>query len=79
MFINNQFVESSAKGTRDLCSPMTEAVFATVSESSEADVEAAVQSAKHALPAWISWPGMERRNLLLKLADKVEANIEELR
>jgi aldehyde dehydrogenase len=79
LFLKNQFVEPVVGGIRDLYSPVTERAFMKVSEASEQDVEKAVEAAQKALPKWTKWNAMERRNFLLKLADKVEGHLEELR
>jgi acyl-CoA reductase-like NAD-dependent aldehyde dehydrogenase len=48
-----------------------------VPDSSEADVEAAVQAANAAFPGWSRTPPAERAKLLDRVADLLEARLEE--
>ena len=62
----------------DVLNPATGEAIAQVPACTAEDVDAAVETAKQALPGWLdSTPG-ERAELLLKLADLVDANAEEL-
>ncbi len=62
----------------DVINPATEETIASVPRCSAADVDAAVEAAKAALPAWLdSTPG-ERSELLLGLARVLEENADEL-
>src|SRR5438876_527702 len=64
--------------TMDILNPSTAEVSEQVPAGTAEDVDAAVETAKRALPAWLdSTPG-ERAELLLKLADILDANAEEL-
>src|SRR5438034_5740290 len=64
--------------TMDILNPSTAEVIEQVPAGTAEDVDAAVETAKRALPAWLdSTPG-ERAEILLKLADLIDANAEEL-
>jgi betaine-aldehyde dehydrogenase/aminobutyraldehyde dehydrogenase len=64
--------------TMDVLNPATGDVIAQVPEGTAADVDAAVETAKTALPEWLdSTPG-ERAEVLLKLADLIDDNADEL-
>src|SRR5438105_10331524 len=64
--------------TMDILNPSTAEVIEQVPAGTAEDVDAAVETAKRALPAWLdSTPG-ERAGILLKLADLIDANAEEL-
>src|SRR5438034_4939386 len=64
--------------TMDILNPSTAEVIEQVPAGTAEDVDAAVETAKRALPAWLdSTPG-ERAEILLKLADLLDANAEEL-
>jgi 1-pyrroline dehydrogenase len=64
--------------TMDILNPATAEVIARVPAGAAEDVDAAVEAAKAALPGWLdSTPG-ERAELLLRLADVLDANAEEL-
>jgi aldehyde dehydrogenase len=58
--------------------PVTGEVFCQIARSSAEDIELALDAAHAAREAWGSTPAAERANLLLKLADRIEANLEML-
>ncbi|KRE87905.1 2-hydroxymuconic semialdehyde dehydrogenase [Rhodanobacter sp. Soil772] len=57
--------------------PATGAVFAHCPDSGAADVAAAVAAASRAAPGWAGTPIEQRAHLLQRLADLVEARLEE--
>ena len=57
--------------------PATGKAFAQVARGDAADVEAAVEAAAQAFPAWSTLPNSERARWLEKLADAVEARLED--
>ena len=61
----------------DVINPATGEVFAKASRADEALLNRAVAAAKAAFPAWSSRPIAERSQLLLKLADAIEARAPE--
>jgi len=64
--------------TMDVLNPSTAEVIAQVPSGTADDVDAAVETAKAALPDWLETTPGERAEVLLKLADMLEANAEEL-
>jgi betaine-aldehyde dehydrogenase len=58
--------------------PATGEVIARFPRCDQADVDAAVQAAERALPAWAAAPPGERAQALYRLADTIEARAEEL-
>jgi acyl-CoA reductase-like NAD-dependent aldehyde dehydrogenase len=64
--------------TMDVINPATEAVVAKAPRASVAQVNAAVAAAKAAFPAWAAKPMAERRALLHKVADVIDAHAEEI-
>jgi len=58
--------------------PATEEVLAQCSRASKAQLDAAVAAAKTAFPGWAATPIEERRKLIVKMADVIEANASEL-
>lgn len=58
--------------------PANGQVTAEVALAGVSDVDAAVKAGRAALPAWRAMPGDQRRNLMLKLADLIEAHSQEL-
>eukprot|EP01063_Lacrimia_lanifica_P000312 TRINITY_DN1014_c0_g1_i3.p1 TRINITY_DN1014_c0_g1~~TRINITY_DN1014_c0_g1_i3.p1 ORF type:complete len:519 (+),score=287.39 TRINITY_DN1014_c0_g1_i3:63-1619(+) len=78
LFINNQFVDAQEGATFETVNPATGDVICTVAEAREADVNLAVKAAQQAQDGWRRTTGPARRDLLLKLADLIEENLEEL-
>jgi len=62
----------------DVLNPSTAEVIAQVPAGTADDVDAAVETAKAALPDWLETTPGERAEVLLKLADMLDANAEEL-
>ncbi|OWY99597.1 Aldehyde dehydrogenase [Phytophthora megakarya] len=79
LFINNKFTASSSGATFDTFNPATEEKIASVAEATTADVDAAVEAARTAFSGpWRTMDAAERGHLLLRLADLIEQNGEEL-
>ena len=77
-FINGEFHPPRSGDYFDDINPATAEVIARIPDGDEGDVDDAVRSAKAAFPAWSRMPAAERSNLLLKLADRIEQNLDEL-
>src|SRR3954470_2712785 len=77
-FIGGDFRAPASNGYFDDINPATAEVIAQIPDSDERDVDDAVRAAKAAFPAWSRTPAADRSNLLLKLADVIERNVEEL-
>ena len=75
-FINGEWVAPVDGEYFDNSSPIDGKVFCQVARSKEADVEAALDAAHAAKDAWGKTSVTERSNMLLKLADGIEANLE---
>lgn len=58
--------------------PAKGVVFSKVPESTSADLDVAVEAATRAFPAWAALSIDARSRILLKLADLIEENLEEL-
>ena len=65
-------------GTFESVSPIDGAVIAHVSRGGRAEADAAVAAAKAAFPAWAALSPAERGTILHRVADNIEAHIEEL-
>jgi len=75
LFINNEYVESKNTKKLSLYNPKDGSLVAdNVSLADEHDVDAAVDAAEKAFPAWKRISAAERRNIMNKFADLVEAN-----
>ena len=77
-FINGAFAPPRSGAYFPNIGPATAEVIAEVPDSDRADVDAAVAAAKNAFPAWSRTSAEQRSHLLLKLADLIEKNLEEL-
>ncbi|WP_105212932.1 MULTISPECIES: acetaldehyde dehydrogenase ExaC [unclassified Pseudoalteromonas] len=62
----------------DNTTPVTGEVFCRVPRSNDKDIELALDAAHQARAAWGKTSVTERSNLLLKIADRIEANLEQL-
>jgi 1-pyrroline dehydrogenase len=79
MFIDGEWVNSSSGETRDVISPATGEVIATVQEGDAEDTDRAVAAAKKAFEqTWFDSTPKDRQLALLKLADAIEADAEEM-
>jgi 1-pyrroline dehydrogenase len=77
-FVGGEWVDAADGGTMEVLNPATGETIATVPRGTQADVDRAVEAAKRALPEWLETTPGERAELLLKLADAIEENTEEL-
>ncbi|GAC67992.1 gamma-aminobutyraldehyde dehydrogenase [Gordonia soli] len=77
-FINGEFVSSTATETLDIVNPIDESVVAVSPISSAADVDTAMRAAADAFPGWKRTTPSERQKALLRFADALEANSDEL-
>ncbi|MEA2207283.1 MAG: betaine-aldehyde dehydrogenase, partial [Blastocatellia bacterium] len=79
MFVNGEWVNSSDGQTRDVINPATGEVIASVQEGSAEDANRAVAAAKAAFYGdWYDSTPKDRQLGLLKLADAIEANADEI-
>jgi aminomuconate-semialdehyde/2-hydroxymuconate-6-semialdehyde dehydrogenase len=77
-FIDGRFVGPESGQWFETPEPATGKTLAFVPDSDRADVDAAVAAAKRAFPEWSKTPTEQRSRILLRLADLIEANLEEL-
>ncbi len=80
MLIDGQWVETASGKTFETYNPATGEVLARVASAEAADVDRAVRAARKAFEsaAWRDLSPSKRGRLLWKLADLIEANLEEL-
>lgn len=78
LFIDGRFVDAAAGGTIDVLNPHDGTLITAIAAAEAEDVDRAVAAAQRAFPAWSRMAAAERGRLLLKLADLIEANAEEL-
>ena len=77
-FVGGEWVEAVEGGTMEVLNPATGEAIAEVPSGTAADVDRAVEAAAGALPEWLDSTPAERAELLLKLADILDANADEL-
>jgi aminobutyraldehyde dehydrogenase len=77
-FVGGEWVEAVEGGTMEVLNPATGATIAEVPSGTAADVDRAVDAAARAWPEWLDSTPAERAELLLRLADILDANTEEL-
>ena len=80
LLINGEWVASASGKTFDAIDPATESVICQLAAGEKEDVDRAVKAARRAFDdsAWSRMRPVERERLMLKLADLIEHNAEEL-
>src|SRR4051812_47329964 len=78
LFIGGEFVDALDGETLATLNPHDNSVIADVAVAGKADVDRAVDAASAAWPAWKGLAAAERGRILLRLADLIEANAEDL-
>lgn len=77
-WIHGEWVSALSKKTLDNFEPATGRVYTTLPASDASDVDKAVQSAQKAFPAWSKLSAEQRAGHLRKIAEGIEAHLEEL-
>ena len=75
-FIGGQWVPPKAGRYFDNTTPITGAKMSEIARSDESDINAALDAAHAAADAWGRTSPQERSNILLKIADRMEANLQ---
>jgi acyl-CoA reductase-like NAD-dependent aldehyde dehydrogenase len=76
MLIGGRLVDGEL--SMDVINPATEQVVSACPRASKAQLDAAVAAAKDAFPAWSRTPIDERKALIAKMAQVIQANAQEL-
>ena len=74
-YINGKFVEPKSGKYFDNTTPITNEVICKVPRSNEKDIDFALDAAHAAFPTWGKTSITERSNILNKIADKIEQNL----
>ncbi|MDW7692865.1 aldehyde dehydrogenase family protein [Flammeovirgaceae bacterium SG7u.111] len=77
-FIGGKWTSPASLEYFDDISPVDGKVLTRVARSTAADVEMALDAAHRAFPAWSKSSATERSNMLLKIADRIETNLDHL-
>src|SRR5437899_858664 len=78
MFIGGEWVSGSGSASQEIINPATGEVIAEVPKGTEADVDRAVKAARKAYTECFETVPKERSAMLLKLADAILADAEEM-
>jgi betaine-aldehyde dehydrogenase/aminobutyraldehyde dehydrogenase len=76
--VGGEWIDSAGGETMEVLNPSTGESIAEVPKATAEDVARAVEAAKQALPEWLETTPGERAEVLLKLADVLDENAEEL-
>ncbi|MBP6673807.1 MAG: aldehyde dehydrogenase family protein, partial [Vitreoscilla sp.] len=77
-FIGGKFVAPVSGQYFDVISPINGKVYTQAARSNEADINLALDAAHAAKDGWAATSPAARANVLLKIADRIEANLEKL-
>ncbi len=77
LFIDGQFVPPAAGKYFTTINPATEGTLSQIAEADDADVDAAVASARRAFSKWSKIPGKERAKYLFRLARMIQERARE--
>lgn len=77
-FIDNQLVPSKSTRWIDVHDPATNEVVTRVPETTSEELQAAVQSAQKAFPAWKRTSIMKRQQVMFKLTHLIRQNMDKL-
>ncbi|WP_299297275.1 5-carboxymethyl-2-hydroxymuconate semialdehyde dehydrogenase [uncultured Tateyamaria sp.] len=69
---------AGAGGVFQSVSPVDKSVICDVARGTAADIDAAATAAHDAFPAWRDMPAKERRAILIRIAEGIEARAEEI-
>ncbi|MFT7721251.1 MAG: aldehyde dehydrogenase family protein [Roseateles sp.] len=75
-FIGGQFVPPVEGQYFDVVSPINGKVYTQAARSTAADIDKALDAAHAAAAGWAATPPAARANILLKIADRLEQNLE---
>ena len=80
LFIDGKFVKSAKRQTFDVINPADETVLATIQRGSNEDIDLAIKAAQNAFNngPWSRMSASERAQIMIRFADLVEKNADEL-
>ena len=76
-YIGGEFVDPVSGSFLDDVDPATGATYALIPDSDSADVDRAVEAAERAFPKWSSTSADDRCRVMMKIADLLEARVDE--
>jgi len=78
LYINGRPVEATSGDTFTITNPFDGSLLATVGQASQADVDSAVEAARHGQRQWAAMTGMERARILLRAVAILRERNDEL-
>jgi succinate-semialdehyde dehydrogenase/glutarate-semialdehyde dehydrogenase len=78
MFIQGESVDAESSATFSVSNPATSEVVDSVPKGGREDARRAIDAASDAFKVWSERPSIERSRVLLKMAEMVRANVEDL-
>jgi succinate-semialdehyde dehydrogenase/glutarate-semialdehyde dehydrogenase len=78
LFIDGQWRDSLAGKSFEVHDPSTQELLATLPLAESADTTQAIEAASRAFPAWRNRTALDRANLLLRIAERIEQHLEPL-
>lgn len=76
-YINGELINPVSNLYIDNFNPATGQVYSLIPDSDHQDISLAAKAAKANSSSWAKTPAIERSNIMLKIADLIEANLEE--
>lgn len=77
-YINGQLVESNSQKYLDNYNPSEGKVYSLLPDSDQSDVDKAVKAAEIAFPSWSGTPASVRSNILQRIADLIDRDLDKL-
>lgn len=77
-YINGQLVSPQSGNYLDNYNPAIGEVYSLIPDSDERDVQLAVEAAKSAFPSWSVTPAAERSRIMMRIAELILENLDEL-
>lgn len=78
MWIGGKWVDAESGKSFPVVNPANEKEFARVAIAGDTEVNIAVEAARNAFPIWSKYPVSERANVLNRIADAINENVEEI-
>ena len=76
-YIDGKFEAPSTGAYIDNVDPSRGIVYAQIPNSNKADIDKATRAAKNAFPIWSNMPKQDRSDIMIKVADLIEARMDE--
>src|SRR5438067_1974943 len=77
-YINGQLLPPQSNKYINVYNPSTGKVYAQLPDSDQRDVNLAVEAGLKAFPGWSNTPAEKRSQVLLKIVDGIERNLDKL-